>query len=436
MTKDLQLAFIKPTAAGPGQSARFQAVRPVRHGVLRLAAAHRAPCADDICLVRSMHTDAFNHHPGQLLLIQRLARSSGRPTHGRLGRPTGSGSESQNLPGFVVLQFRRAAPAAARRTGLSGFLPSTYQGVAVPQPAATRSCICRIRTASRRETQRARLDALRDLNEEHHDETGDLEIASRIAVLRARLPHADRRRRSCSTSPRSRQHILDMYGVDGEPTRAFATNCLLARRMVERGVRFVMLDARQLGPSHQTSTRTCKKNCDITDQPDRRADQGPQAARPARLDAGRLGRRVRPHADGRDPPPRGRRQRRPRPPSRRLQHVAGRRRHQRRPGHRQDRRPRLQHHRRQGPRPRPAGHHPALPGLRPHASSPTATWAATSASPTSPAKSSRRCWRRGLFYFVGSMFRIAAIRQPPPTRCMTKVATIRRSACAPVAAIT
>src|SRR5579859_405809 len=124
LTKDLQLAFIKPTAAVLASPRKF-----TPHGnsgmVISDYLPHLGEVADDLCLVRSMHTDAFNHHPGQLLLFSGTTQV-GRPT---LGAWTvyGLGSESQNLPGFVVLSSGVGTSGGATNYS-SGFLPSTYQG--------------------------------------------------------------------------------------------------------------------------------------------------------------------------------------------------------------------------------------------------------------------------------------------------------------------
>ena len=126
MTKDLSLAFIKPNAAVLASPRVFTAARPERHGVLRLPPAHRRPAPTIICLVRSMYTDAFNHHPGQLLLFSG-SMQVGRPTMGAWVL-YGLGSESQNLPGFVVLSSGVGTSGGASNWS-SGFLPSTYQGV-------------------------------------------------------------------------------------------------------------------------------------------------------------------------------------------------------------------------------------------------------------------------------------------------------------------
>jgi hypothetical protein len=260
MTKDLRLAFIKPTAAVLASPRTF-----TPHGRSGIEFSdyipHIASCADDICLVRSMVTDAFNHHPGQLLLFTG-SQQFGRPTMGAWV-VYGLGSESQNLPGFVVLSSG-VGTSGGESNFASGFLPSSYQGVMFrtgPEP------IVYLQTPEgiTREQQRASLDVLRDLNQERLETTGDAEIASRISSyeLAFRMQAAgpdllDFSKESPST--------LDMYGVNAEKTRAFGTKCLLARRMVERGVRFVML-MHASWDQHTYLNRDLKKNCDITDGP-------------------------------------------------------------------------------------------------------------------------------------------------------------------------
>ncbi|MGA3190334.1 MAG: DUF1501 domain-containing protein [Bryobacteraceae bacterium] len=260
MTKDLRLAFIKPTAAVLASPRTF-----TPHGKSGIEFSDYIPniasCADDICLVRSMVTDAFNHHPGQLLLFTG-SQQFGRPTMGAWV-VYGLGSESQNLPGFVVLSSG-VGTSGGESNFASGFLPSSYQGVMFrtgPEP------IVYLQTPEgiSKEQQRASLDVLRDLNQERLQTTGDAEIASRISSyeLAFRMQAAgpdllDFSKESPST--------LDMYGVNAEKTRAFGTNCLLARRMVERGVRFVML-MHASWDQHTYLNRELKKNCDITDGP-------------------------------------------------------------------------------------------------------------------------------------------------------------------------
>jgi uncharacterized protein (DUF1501 family) len=260
MTKDLRLAFIKPTAAVLASPRKF-----TPHGQSGIEFSDYIPniasCADDICLVRSMVTDAFNHHPGQLLLFTG-SQQFGRPTMGAWV-VYGLGSESQNLPGFVVLSSGVGTSGGASNFA-SGFLPSSYQGVMF-RGGAEPIVYLQSPEGVTREQQRASLDVLRDLNQERLETTGDAEIASRISSyeLAFRMQAAgpdllDFSKESPST--------LDMYGVNAEKTRAFGTNCLLARRMVERGVRFVML-MHASWDQHTYLNRELKKNCDITDGP-------------------------------------------------------------------------------------------------------------------------------------------------------------------------
>jgi uncharacterized protein (DUF1501 family) len=260
MTKDLRLAFIKPTAAVLASPRKF-----TPHGQSGIEFSDYIPniasCADDICLVRSMVTDAFNHHPGQLLLFTG-SQQFGRPTMGAWV-VYGLGSESQNLPGFVVLSSGVGTSGGASNFA-SGFLPSSYQGVMF-RGGTEPIVYLQSPEGVSREQQRASLDVLKDLNQERLETTGDAEIASRIASyeLAFRMQAAgpdllDFSKESAST--------LDMYGVNAEKTRAFGTNCLLARRMVERGVRFVML-MHASWDQHTYLNRDLKKNCDITDGP-------------------------------------------------------------------------------------------------------------------------------------------------------------------------
>jgi hypothetical protein len=260
MTKGLKLAFIKPTAAVLASPRTFTS-----HGECGTEMSDFIPyiatCADDICLVRSMYTEAFNHHPGQLLLFTGSIQF-GRPTMGAWV-VYGLGSESQNLPGFVVLSSGVGTSGGASNFA-SGFLPSSYQGVMFRNTGDPIPYLSNPAGVSVGQ-QRAELDVIRDLNEEHYRDTGDAEIAARINSyeLAFRMQSAAPELLDFSKESKS---TLEMYGVDKEPTRPFATNCLLARRMVERGVRFVML-MHASWDQHTYLNRDLKKNCDITDQP-------------------------------------------------------------------------------------------------------------------------------------------------------------------------
>src|SRR6266478_6417598 len=197
---------------------------------------HLAGIVDDIAFVRSVSTDVFNHAPAKIFV------NTGSPQFGRPSMGSwvtyGIGSESQNLPGFVVLQSGPRGPRGGHALWGSGFLPSTYQGVPFRtsgEPILNLTSPKGI-TADR---QRQTLDALRDLNAARLADTGDPEIATRISSYEMAY-------RMQSSAPElidvvgESQKTIEMYGA--EPGKvSFANNCLLARRLVERGVRFVQL---------------------------------------------------------------------------------------------------------------------------------------------------------------------------------------------------
>ena len=260
LIKQTKLAFIKPNAAVLASPRKFQ-----KYGQCGMEFSdylpHTATCADDICMVRSMFTEAFNHHPGQLMLMAGTLQT-GRPSMGAWVT-YGLGSESENLPGFVVLSSG-VGTSGGSSNFTSGFLPSTYQGTMFRNSGDPILYLSNPPGVTK-EMQRSGLDAVRDLNEEHLADTGDREIASRINSyeLAFRMQMAAPELLDFS---KESPETLEMYGVNKEITRPYATNCLLARRMVERGVRFVML-MHASWDQHTYLNRDLKKNCDITDQP-------------------------------------------------------------------------------------------------------------------------------------------------------------------------
>jgi hypothetical protein len=197
---------------------------------------HFPAIVDDIAFIRTMATDVFNHAPAKIFL------NTGSPQFGRPSMGSwltyGLGSESQELPGFVVLQSGPRGPRGGAYNWGSGFLPTTYQGVpfrSAGEPIVNLTSPQGV-TADR---QRDTLDAVRDLNALRLAATGDGEIATRIAAYEMGY-------RMQTSAPdlidlRSEtQETLDLYGA--EPGQAsYANNCLLARRLVERGVRFIQL---------------------------------------------------------------------------------------------------------------------------------------------------------------------------------------------------
>ena len=260
MTKDLKLAFIKPTASVLGSPRTF---KPCGQSGMMLSdyLPHLSTCADDICLVRSMYTEAFNHHPGQLMLFTGSIQF-GRPTMGAWVT-YGLGSESQNLPGFVVLSSGVGTSGGASNF-LSGFMPSTYQGTQFRNSGEPILYLSNPEGVSA-QTQRVSLDAIKELNEKHYTDTGDVEIASRIQSyeLAYRMQMAAPELLDFSKED---PKTLAMYGVGKKPTHEFASNCLLARRLVERGVRFVlMMDASW--DTHTNLNKKLKEKCDSSDQP-------------------------------------------------------------------------------------------------------------------------------------------------------------------------
>ena len=259
MTKDMKLAFIKPTAKILASPRKFA---PCGQSGVELSdlIPHMAKHADDICLIRSMHSDAFNHHPGQLLLFSGNM-TGGRPSMGAWAS-YGLGSESKNLPAFVALQSGPGSSAGSE-LWTNGFLPSLYQGTVLRSSGDPILYLSNPQGMSA-ESQRARLDALKDLNAEHLERTGDAEIASRIHSyeLAYRMQSAgpelvDLSKESAAT--------LEMYGINEKESRQYGTNLLLARRMVERGVRFVL--AAHSGWDHHSAINAgLPKLCQQTDK--------------------------------------------------------------------------------------------------------------------------------------------------------------------------
>ena len=196
---------------------------------------HLATVADDICIVKGMHTNEINHAPAQMFLHTGFGQG-GRPS---LGAWTtyGLGAENQDMPAYVVLL---SGPPGGAGTSLwgTGFLPSRYQGVQF-RGSGEPVLFLNNPEGHSRQDRRQVLDAVRALNEERLGIVGDPEIATRISQyemayrMQASVPELmDISRESAST--------LEMYGA--EPGKAsFASNCLLARRLVERGVRMVQL---------------------------------------------------------------------------------------------------------------------------------------------------------------------------------------------------
>lgn len=233
--KGERFAFIKGTPTLLGSPHAFG-----RHGQsgaeLSALLPHLAAIVDDVAIVKSLHTTQFNHAPGQIYM---------NTGHQVIGRPSagawltyGLGTENKDLPGFVVLLSGKNQPDGGKSCWGSGFLPTVYQGVEFRSQGDPVLFLSNPRGVSP-ETRRRSLDLLNDLNRAHLKDTGDPEIATRIASyeMAYRMQTSVPELTDVAGEPQS---IHEMYGTEpGKPS--FANNCLLARRLVERGVRFVQL---------------------------------------------------------------------------------------------------------------------------------------------------------------------------------------------------
>ena len=211
---------------------------------------HLGEVADDIAIIRSIHTTQFNHAPAQIFMNTGF-QIFGRPSLGSW-LTYGLGSESSDLPGFVVLLSGENQPDGGKSCWGSGFLPSVYQGVEFQSKGDPVLFLTNPEGVTP-EVRRQSLNALKDLNEMHLKSVGDPEIATRIAAFEMayRMQTSVPELTDISKEPQS---IHEMYGT--EPGKAsFANNCLLARRLVERGVRFVQLYHRGWD-THGTNAQT------------------------------------------------------------------------------------------------------------------------------------------------------------------------------------
>ncbi|MBX3441414.1 MAG: DUF1501 domain-containing protein [Planctomyces sp.] len=252
-------AFINPNSKLLGPRFKF-----ARHGEsgaeLSELLPHLAQVVDDITIVKSMATDAFNHAPAQIQMSTG-SQLFGRPSFGAWTL-YGLGSESRDLPGFVVFSTGAKGPSGGNSNWGSGFLPTVYNGVQFRGAGEPVLYLSNPRGVDD-QLQRNSLDALRELNSMRLETVGDPEIATRINSFEMAY-------RMQSSAPevmdltREPQHILEMYGAEpGKPS--FANSCLLARRLVERGVRFVQL-FHEAWDQHGNLKADLKKNCKDTDQ--------------------------------------------------------------------------------------------------------------------------------------------------------------------------
>ncbi len=230
-----RFAFIQGTPMMLGPQYEFK-----QHGQSGAWVSERLPkfagVVDKVCFIKTMQTDQFNHGPAQLMV------HCGQP---RVGYPSmgswvtwGLGTENEDLPGFIVLLSGGRQPRVGNALWSGGFLPSVYQGV---QCRSQGDPVLNVSNPAgiTRDARRQALDTLKDLNQINHQTFGDPETLTRIAQyeMAFRMQMAVPAAMDISDEPQS---IHDEYGAEPGKT-SFANNCLLARRLVERGVRFVQL---------------------------------------------------------------------------------------------------------------------------------------------------------------------------------------------------
>ena len=252
-------AFIQPDAAVLAPRFKFK-----KHGEsgaeLSEVLPHLAKVADDLTIIRTVHTDQFNHSPAQLFV------NTGSPIPGRPAMGSwlsyGIGSEARDLPGFVVLKSGGNLSGGAAMWS-SGFLPGEHQGVPFRSSGDPILNVANPPGIDR-QTQRDTLDLIRNLNQQKLDQTGLEEITTRIESyemayrMQARAPELmDLSKEDTAT--------LSLYGTSANDRGSFAKNCLLARRLAERGVRFIQLY--HSGWDHHSNVENgIRKQCLQTDQ--------------------------------------------------------------------------------------------------------------------------------------------------------------------------
>jgi len=259
LLKGYRAAFINPNSKLLGPKFKF-----ARHGQCGAELSELLPglakVVDDIAIVRSMTTDAFNHAPGQILMSTG-SQIFGRPSIGAWAT-YGLGCETEDLPGFIVFSTGKKGPSGGNSNWGSGFLPTVHQGVQFRtsgEPVLYLSNPKGVNPGLQRES----LDAVTALNRMHLDENGDPEIATRISSyeMAYRMQAVAPEVMDIGQEPK---HVLDLYGAEpGKPS--FANTCLLARRLVEKGVRFVEI-FHEAWDQHGNLVGDLKRNCQETDQ--------------------------------------------------------------------------------------------------------------------------------------------------------------------------
>ena len=259
LLKGYRAAFINPNSALLGPKFKFE-----RHGQCGMELSevlpHTASIADEICLIRSLQTDAVNHAPAQIMM-NTGSQQFGRPSFGSWTL-YGLGSECEDLPGFVVLTSAKGTSGGASNYGC-GFLPTMYGGIPFRSAGDPVLYLSNPKGIDA-ETQRTSLDSLQRLNRMAEETIGDPETAARIQSYEMAFRLQKSAPELMDLSGESKE-TLEMYGVKDPKESSYARNCLLARRLAERGVRFVQL-FHEVWDQHGNLTAGVKQNALDTDK--------------------------------------------------------------------------------------------------------------------------------------------------------------------------
>ncbi len=259
LLKGYRAAFINPNSALLGPKFKFE-----KHGQCGMELSevlpHTAKIADDLCLIRTLQTEAVNHAPAQIMMNSG-SQQFGRPSFGSWSL-YGLGSESADLPGYVVLTSAKGTSGGASNYGC-GFLPTMYGGTPFRNTGDPVLYLSNPKGIDD-ETQRESLGTLRQLNDLALKSVGDPEIAARIQSyeMAYRLQTSAPELMDLAKEPKE---VLERYGIKDPKEANFARNCLLARRLIERGVRFVQL-FHEAWDQHGNLTAGVKQNALDTDQ--------------------------------------------------------------------------------------------------------------------------------------------------------------------------
>lgn len=259
LLKGYRAAFINPNSKLLGPKFKFAKYGQNGAEISELL-PHFSKITDKVAIVKSMVTDAFNHAPAQLMM-NTGTQQFGRPSMGAWVT-YGMGSESQDLPGFVVFSTGKKGPSGGNSCWGSGFLPTAYQGVQF-RGAGDPVLYLSNPPGVDNQLQRDSLDTIGKLNRARLDAVGDPEIETRINAFEMAF-------RMQSSAPelidigKEPKNVLDMYGAEpGKPS--YANACLMARRLVERGVRFVQI-YHESWDQHGNLVKDLRKNCEDTDK--------------------------------------------------------------------------------------------------------------------------------------------------------------------------